>query len=195
MVFHGGHRCYHARFMRTVTLRSDVAVGPLLLDHAPNMLAWMNDPDVGANVGLSRVPSLEHTRAWITDALSGTTVWPYAILQTGRHVGNVVFDQPDLHLKSARLSVYVGPPDVRGTGVGVTGMYRALQDVFVTRELHKVWLTVHVRNARAICAYARLGFEVEGLLRDGFLLAGERLAALYMGLLRQDFLALETDVV
>jgi len=62
------------------------------------------------------------------------------------------------------------------------------------RGLHKVWLTVHVRNSRAICAYARLGFEVEGVLRDGFLLAGERLAALYMGLLRDDFLALETDV-
>ena len=73
-------------------------------------------------------------------------------------------------------------------------MYLALRDGFAVRGLHKVWLTVHTRNSRAICAYARLGFEVEGVLRDGFLLAGERLAALYMGLLRDDFLALDTDV-
>jgi RimJ/RimL family protein N-acetyltransferase len=158
------------------------------------MLAWMRDPEISANVGLVREPSLEYTQAWITEALSGTAVWPYAIFVAGHHVGNVVLDQRDAHLDSARLSVYIGPRESRGSGVGVTGMYLTLRDAFVERGLHKVWLTVHSRNSRAICAYARLGFEVEGVLREGFLLAGERLSALYMGLLRDDFLALETDV-
>jgi hypothetical protein len=31
------------------------------------------------------------------------------------------------------------------------------------------------------------------VLRDGFLLGGERLSAVYMGLLRQDFLKIETE--
>jgi diamine N-acetyltransferase len=53
--------------------------------------------------------------------------------------------------------------------------------------LHKVWLTVHSRNAPAIGAYVRLGFMLEGILRDEFWLAGQRLPALYMGLLREDF--------
>jgi len=180
--------------MRRLTLRGDVSIGPLTPDHAPNMFAWMEDPEVSANVGLSRPASLENTRAWIAAALSGTTVCPYAIIVAGRHVGNVILDQRDSHLESARLSVYVGPRESRGSGVGVTGMYLALQDGFAAHGLNKVWLTVHARNSRAICAYARLGFEVEGVLRDGFLLAGERLSALYMGLLRKDFLALETDV-
>ena len=180
--------------MRRLTLRDDVTIGPLTLDHAPGMFAWMEDPEVSANVGLSRSPSLEKTRAWIAASLSGTAVRPYAIFVAGQHVGNVVFDQHDSHLASARLSVYVGPRESRGSGVGVTGMYLALKDVFAVRDLHKVWLTVHARNSRAICAYTRLGFEVEGVLRDGFLLAGERLPALYMGLLRRDFLAVETDV-
>lgn len=180
--------------MRRLTLRRDVSIGSLELDHAPNMLAWMQDPEVGANVGLVRPPTLEYTRTWITDALSGNSVWPYAIFHAGQHVGNVIFDQRDPHLGSARLSVYVGPRESRGAGVGLTGMYLALRNAFGERDLHKVWLTVHARNSRAICAYARLGFEVEGVLRDGFMLAGERLAALYMGLLRDDFMALETDV-
>ena len=108
---------------------------------------------------------------------------------------NVILDQHDARLSSARLSVYVGPRESRGSGIGVSGMYLALRNAFAERGLHKVWLTVHSRNSRAICAYANLGFEVEGVLRDGFLLDGERLPALYMGLLRSDFLALETDVV
>jgi RimJ/RimL family protein N-acetyltransferase len=181
--------------MGRLTLRGDVTIGPLTLDHAPGMFAWMEDPEVSANVGLSRSPSLEQTRTWIANALSGTTVWPYGIFVAGRHVGNVILDQHDAHLATARLSVYVGPRESRGSGVGVSGMYFALQNAFAQRGLHKVWLTVHARNSRAICAYTRLGFEVEGVLRDGFLLSGERLPALYMGLLRSDFLALETDVV
>ena len=181
--------------MRTLTLRGDVSIGPLQTDHAQNMLEWMQDPEISGNVGLVRPPTLEYTQAWITAALSGTSVWPYAIFLAGRHVGNVVLDQRDAHLESARLSVYVGPRDARGSGVGVTGMYLALHDAFAVRGLHKVWLTVHSRNSRAICAYTRMGFEVEGVLRDGFLLAGERLSALYMGLLRDDFLTLKTDVV
>jgi [ribosomal protein S5]-alanine N-acetyltransferase len=180
--------------MRRLTLRGDVSIGPLGHDHAPNMLAWMQDPEISGNVGLVGAPSLERTQAWIAAALSGTSVWPYGIFLAGRHVGNVVLDQRDAHLASARLSVYVGPREARGAGVGVTGMYLTLRDAFAERGLHKVWLTVHARNSRAICAYARLGFEVEGVLREGFLLAGERLSALYMGLLRADFMALETDV-
>ena len=181
--------------MRRLTLREDVTIGPLTPDHAPAMFSWMEDPEVSANVGLSRSPTLENTRAWIAAALSGTTVWPYAIFIAGRHVGNVILDQHDARLSSARLSVYVGPRESRGCGIGVSGMYLALRNAFAERGLHKVWLTVHSRNSRAICAYANLGFEVEGVLRDGFLLDGERLPALYMGLLRSDFLALETDVV
>ncbi|MCU1336549.1 MAG: family N-acetyltransferase [Bryobacterales bacterium] len=72
-------------------------------------------------------------------------------------------------------------------------MYYALGKWFLDRDLNKVWLTVHALNAPAIRAYSALGFQVEGVLRDGFLLNGERLPALYMGLLRDDFLKLETE--
>ena len=181
--------------MGKLTLRADVAIGSLEKSHAADMLAWMQDSEISGNIGLTRSPTMEATEAWIASALSGTSTWPYAIFHAGAHVGNVVLDQRDTHLGSARLSVYIGPATSRGRGVGVTGMYLALRDAFASRGLHKVWLTVHARNGRAICAYTRLGFQVEGVLRDGFLLAGERVPALYMGLLRGDFLALQTETV
>jgi RimJ/RimL family protein N-acetyltransferase len=53
--------------------------------------------------------------------------------------------------------------------------------------LHKLWLTVHEENGPALAVYERVGFVREGRLRDEFLLAGRRLAAVYMGLLRADF--------
>ena len=55
--------------------------------------------------------------------------------------------------------------------------------------LYKVWLTVHCRNIPAINAYTALGFSVEGILRGEFILHGDRITALYMGILREDFSA------
>jgi len=53
--------------------------------------------------------------------------------------------------------------------------------------LNKIWLTVHSENQSAIKCYERLGFQLEGTLRDEFKLRGRLVPALYMGLLRQDF--------
>ena len=179
--------------MRRLRLRTDVAIGPLALDHADNMLAWMSDPEISENIGLTRAPTIEKTKAWIEKALQGSTIWAYAVFLNATHVGNVILDQFDLHLGCARLSVYVGAGDARGAGVGLTGMYYVLRKGFLDRGLHKVWLTVHARNTAAIRLYTALGFQVEGVLRDGFMLNGERLPALYMGLLSEEFLKVETD--
>lgn len=179
--------------MPKLKLRNDVTVGPLKLDHAADMLSWVQDPEVASNIGLSQVPNIDKTRTWIATAHQGTSIWPYAVFLDARHVGNVVFDEVDLFLKCARLSVYIGVKEARGCGVGLTAMYHALRECFQERGLHKVWLTVHSRNAAAIRAYIALGFQVEGVLRDGFLLNGERLTALYMGLLAKDFLTVQTE--
>src|SRR3954467_14786976 len=173
--------------MSNVRLRDDVRVAPLTLAAASQMFAWMLDPQVSDNIGLTRAPSLEKTQLWIRQALEENSAWPYAILWNQAHVGNVVFDQIDPHLSMTRFSVYVGSPEARGCGVGLSGMYCAIREVFHNRGIHKVWLTVHVENIAAIRAYQRLGFQVEGVLRDAFLLQGRRLAALYMGLLKSDF--------
>jgi RimJ/RimL family protein N-acetyltransferase len=45
---------------------------------------------------------------------------------------------------------------------------------------------VHSRNGAAIKTYLDVGFTIEGVLRDEFVLDGRRLAALRMGLLEGD---------
>jgi RimJ/RimL family protein N-acetyltransferase len=173
--------------MSSIRLRPDVRVAAITLAAAPQMFAWMQDSEVSDNIGLTRTPSLDKTETWIRQALEEKSAWPYAILWNDAHVGNVIFDQIDSHLSMARFSVYIGAPEARGCGVGFSGMYRALYDVFHNRGIHKVWLTVHVENIAAIRAYQCLGFQLEGILRDAFLLQGRRLAALYMGLLHSKF--------
>ena len=80
--------------------------------------------------------------------------------------------------------------------IGTTGrrLVRALKvekslggrKLFGPLDLHKVWLTVHARNAAAIHAYEAVGFRVEGTHRGEFLLDGARLDEIYMGILKTD---------
>lgn len=173
--------------MAAIRLRQDVAIGPLLPEYADNMVRWMGDPAVSENLGLRQEPSLERTIQWLERARDADDLHGFAILHDGRHVGNVVIDRIDAYLATGRLSVYVGESGARSAGIGVTGMYLALGRGFEELQLHKVWLTVHTRNHRAIHTYDKLGFALEGILRDEFWLRGERLSVFYMGLLRSDY--------
>ncbi len=170
-----------------VRLRRDVRLASLGFEHASNMYRWMCDTEVSQNLGLRTQPSLEKTRAWIEHALQDVSVCPFAVLLGDEHVGNVILDRLDDYLASARLSIYIGEPSRRQSGVGTTALYHALSEGFERRRLHKIWLTAHARNYQAIATYSRLGFVLEGLLRDEFWLEGQRLPVVYMGLLRDEF--------
>jgi RimJ/RimL family protein N-acetyltransferase len=174
--------------MNGMALRPDVEISALGLEAAPRMLAWMQDPEVAGNIGLSREPSLAGTLAWLEKAQSGESVLAFGILLQGQHVGNVVFDQLERHVGLARLSVYLGEPQARGKGVGLAGICLALRDLFGRPGWHKVWLTVHVENLAAIRTYEQIGFQREGLLREAFLVDGRRTDMYYMGLLKREFL-------
>lgn len=168
---------------------ANVALTPLGHVHVEAMFRWTSDPEVRDNLGLRTVASREGTEAWVARALADESVRAFAIELDGNHVGNVVLDRIDRHLGTARLHIYVGEAAARGHGVGARATGLAADFAFDELGLHKVWLTVHERNARAIAAYTKVGFRVEGTLRDEFLLNGGRVAAIYMGLLRNERVA------
>jgi RimJ/RimL family protein N-acetyltransferase len=168
-------------------LRPDVRITRLRTDHAGAMFRWMQDPQVSRNLGLRTEPTLEKTHKWIDNALGDPGICPFAIEVAGKHVGNVIIDRIDRYLLNARVSVYIGEPSARATGVGITGLYLSIRTAFSDLALNKVWLTVHTRNARAISTYVGLGFRVEGVIRDDFWLDHELIATLHMGLTRHEF--------
>ena len=176
-----------APLSRSLRLREEVWLAPLKLEHASDMLRWMNDPEVHGNIGLRGKPSLETTIEWIRRSSNDESVRASAVMLATRHVGNVVLDRIDSYLKSARLSVFIGEIAERGLGVGTTAVYLKLAEGFNQLALHKIWLVVRCGNRNAVASYTRLGFQTEGVLRDEFWYKGAREAVYYMGLLRDEF--------
>lgn len=162
---------------------AEVTLRELEAADADAMLRWMQDPEVAENLGLRSAPSRERTEAFLVRARSDDSVAARAILQGGVHVGNVVLDAIDRVVGRARLHIYLGEPSVRGRGVGRKAVALAVALAFGELGLQKVYLTVHAKNARAIASYEAAGFAVEGVHRREFLLGGELVDELYMGIL------------
>lgn len=135
---------------------------------------------VADGIGLSRKPTKGYTLDWIERSRSDASVEAFGIVVDERHVGNVVLDQIDRDLGTTRLSIYVGEPTSRGQGIGTRATSLALDHAFDRLGLGQVWLDVHTNNTPAIRAYLACGFRVEGVLKGGFILRGERVDALRM---------------
>jgi RimJ/RimL family protein N-acetyltransferase len=167
--------------------REDVRLSPIEPGHAEAMSRWLSDPEIAGALGVHREVSLEETERWIARALKDDSCWPFAILVGDRHVGNVVLDQLDRYISSARLSIYVGEPNARGAGVGEAAIRLALADAFGRLGLYKVWLIAHNLNEGAIGLYLKCGFVIEGVLRGEFIFRGERIDAVRMGICADRF--------
>jgi len=167
---------------------SDVRLAPLCVEHATAMTRWLNDAHVRENLGVRKQVTLNTTREWLERVVVDPAVQGWGIYVEDQHVGNVVLDLIDPELQTARLSVYVGEDAARGRGAGRRGTALALDHAFGGLNLNKVWLIVHTENLPAIRTYAKLGFRVEGVLQEEFLLRGTLVSVLRMAIFRSQWL-------
>ena len=87
-------------------------------------------------------------------------------------IGMVRLAPIDAANRSARLGIGILDAARLGQGLGVEAIRLALAYGFGHLNLHRVSLTVLADNARAIAAYTRCGFVVEGRFRDTLLRDG-----------------------
>lgn len=69
--------------------------------------------------------------------------------------------------------------EYRGMGVG-TSLFNALEQWAIKNTIHRLELTVVVRNQAGVSLYEKMGFEVEGLKRDSLFIDGEFVDEYYM---------------
>jgi RimJ/RimL family protein N-acetyltransferase len=66
-----------------------------------------------------------------------------------------------------------------GRGVG-RALLQAVEDWAVAKAIHRLELTVNIRNARATSLYEKFGFEREGTKRHSLFIDGEYVDEFYM---------------
>ncbi|WP_413375953.1 GNAT family N-acetyltransferase [Alkalihalobacillus sp. 1P02AB] len=78
-------------------------------------------------------------------------------------------------------------PEFRGHGYGKEAMEEMIKMGFHQLRLHKIYLTTRAINERAIGLYKKLGFQVEGTLRQHSFINGTYYDTIFMGLLASEW--------
>jgi RimJ/RimL family protein N-acetyltransferase len=97
----------------------------------------------------------------------------------------------DLIHSDAFVGIGIGERDFWGKGYGTDMMKVCLRYAFLELGLHRVSLGVHEYNPRAQRAYEKAGFRLEGRTRKDMMREGRRTDSLWMGILREEWLAMQ----
>ncbi|NPV77105.1 MAG: GNAT family N-acetyltransferase [Anaerolineae bacterium] len=110
--------------------------------------------------------------------------------ETGEVVGHIELNMIDWKNLSGMVSkVLVGYENRRGNGIGTQMMQRLIEVAFEDLGLHRLSLYVFDFNEPAINCYKKVGFKIEGHLRDFRKAGNNRYYSSYlMALLQPDWL-------
>ena len=130
-----------------------------------------------------------YTRAMAQDWVDAQLNEPhaYVIEQAGRLVGALRLHSIAPHDKRASLAIALLNPSTLGQGIGTRAMSILLDHVFGTLELHRISIRVIDYNDRAIAAYKKLGFQIEGRKREAAQVGDARHDDIMMGLLTHEW--------
>ncbi len=152
--------------------RSRVTLRPLSETDVNDILGWVNDREVVGNLAsfsgepFTREAELAYIRAM--QASKVNRVYTVLAAGDGRYLGQVGIHQIFWRSRVGRLSAIIGNKAEWGKGYGSAAIASLLDVAFGAEQLHKVWLMVFSTNQRSLRTYARLGFQVEGTLRQEY---------------------------
>ena len=98
----------------------------------------------------------------------------------------------DLIHSVAWVGIGIGERDLWGKGYGTDMMRLCLRYAYSELGVQRVALGLHEYNARALRSYEKAGFMLEGRTRKDGLRDGRRTDTLWMGILREEWLALQS---
>jgi UDP-4-amino-4,6-dideoxy-N-acetyl-beta-L-altrosamine N-acetyltransferase len=131
----------------------------------PMLLEWRNHPDIRQFMFTTHlIESSEHNR-WFETANQDKSRRLLIVMESENPLGFVQFSKVEAG-GVADWGFYVRPNSPRGKGklVGIA----ALNHAFINLKLHKVCGQAIASNNLSIKFHQRLGFQLEGLLRDQY---------------------------
>jgi RimJ/RimL family protein N-acetyltransferase len=174
----------------------EVLTGELvtLRRHVPQNLAafrrWYSDPEVARLARYQQTPMRpDEIDRFFTARVVGPEALAMAVHEraTGRLIGTCAFSQLDGDNGSALYHITIGESDVWGRGYGTEATQLMVDYAFGTLGLHRIGLFVFEFNVRAIRAYKRCGFVVEGRSRESIWRDGRWWDELAMSILESDW--------
>jgi RimJ/RimL family protein N-acetyltransferase len=171
---------------RTVVLR------PHNGRNLPAFKRWYGDPEVARLTRYQEGPMRpDEVERFFEARVAGVGSLALAIhlADSDRLIGTCAFSQLDGDNGSALFHITIGEPDCWGHGYGSETTALMLEHAFGVLGLHRVALAVFEYNERAIRAYRKVGFSVEGRSREAIWRGGRFWDEVQMSVLEDEWRA------
>lgn len=162
----------------------------------PCFQQWLNDPEVTDGLSTYLPLSMTEEEQWF-DRLSRLEPEekPLAIeLQeddSWRLIGDIGFFNFEWTNRCAEFGILIGDKSFWNQGYGTEAVRLLLKHGFETLNLHRIYLRVYSTNPRARRSYEKVGFQLEGTLREAVYRHGGYADIHIMSVLRSEWSAAE----
>jgi RimJ/RimL family protein N-acetyltransferase len=147
-----------------------------------------NDPEIvrmyGASSSGARPMTEDEAKRWVQKVRDHDYAW---VIEVGSVIGTIRLDRVDLRDKRAAMAVGIEDRARLGAGLGTEAIALVLQYAFDVLKLHRISVRVVEYNARALRAYQKCGFVIEGREREAALVDGAWFDDVMMGILDREY--------
>lgn len=177
--------------MVTILKGKNLQLRPASIDDIEARLSLGNHAEIIEMFGMNRSDVRPITKVgaarWVQRLIDHSHAW--VIVVHGRLIGEIRLDNIDLHDRRASMAIGILDPKLLGKGLGSEAIFLLLQHAFAELRLHRIGIRVLAYNQRAIRAYEKCGFVIEGREREAAFVNGAWHDDVMMGLLDREFLS------
>jgi RimJ/RimL family protein N-acetyltransferase len=169
-------------------------IKPTELEDVPSIVALRNDPSTLLNLHDANQYNAAQTENWLRHLPAASRRYsvfewvgaPHAPVRIGSFVGLVRIDRIDSVNRNCAIGLDI-VAEHRGKGLAAKVYDWLLDYLFNQLNMHAVHLEVIESNARAQHVYEKLGFHVDGRLRERVFRNGKYEDSILMSLLRSEY--------
>lgn len=161
----------------------------------PFYAKWLNDPDVRRGLSLIMPLSMAEEEEWFANMLKRSPyerplaieIQPDPQKDLWVFVGNCGLFEIDWQNRLAEVGIHIGEKSYWNQGFGSKVMRLMLKHGFENLNLHRIWLQVFENNQRALRAYEKAGFILEGKFREAKFIEGKYVDVMIMSMLQSEW--------
>ena len=131
----------------------------------PYRVSLLNDALITPHINTAEKFSIEKTEQWLLNIESDISRRDFVFIYKDQKVGMGGLTNISLHNQNCELYMYMDP-DFQGKGLGYLAGRELCRFAFSDLNLKKVFLYTFSKNVRANKLYEKIGFKLEGLLRN-----------------------------
>ena len=149
------------------------------------ILRWRNHENIRTYMFSQNNISEEEHENWFNQAILNKNMELLIYKQNGKPHGFIQLDKFDDISETYEWGFYIDPDSVKGTGYRMT--LQVLKYLFIDKNVNRLVGKVLEYNKSSTSLHKRLGFKLEGTLREQIYINGSYHSILYYGILASEY--------